>query len=123
MIYIINKSGNIFTCNNSTSATKIEMEFDEFIDVNNVLNMFLNGDFSSVTLKNIDEDIDIGSWDNLTYDGMNVYTTNINNYIATFYQHELTETEVLQKEIDELRRTIEANSDYVEVAKIMIGET
>lgn len=122
MLKFILNSGEIIEVNDSSSATSVSITYENFEDIEPMVQRFIHGDFETITVKNENETITYGTWENLTYDHAFIKTTRDGLYEVKFIQRELNEADVLRRRIAELESQVDASAEYVTAAKVMLGE-
>lgn len=122
MIKIIIGEDEVIEVNDSSSATSVSITYENFEDIEPMIQRFINGDFETITIQDDTGTITYGIWHNLIYDHAFIGITRDGKYEAKFIQRELTEADALRKRIAELEAQAEASADYVAAAKVMLGE-
>lgn len=122
MIKFIIGDGEIVEVNDSSSVTSVSITYENFEDIEPMIQRFINGDFEAITVMDETQTVTYGVWNNLIYDHAFISTNRDGTYEAKFIQRELTEADTLRKRVAELESQVEAGADYVTAAKVMLGE-
>ena len=122
MIKFIIGNDEVIEVNDSSSVTSVCITYEDFADIEPMMQRFVNGDFETITVMDETQTITYGVWNNLIYDHAFIGTNRDGTYEAKFIQRELTEADALRKRVAELESQVEASADYVTAAKVMLGE-
>jgi hypothetical protein len=106
--------GTIVQVMDNSSPNQIMFHVESFENLQSIIQHFTSGNTS--TIKYIDDNGNItGTWDNLVYDKVEILSNADGTFEASFFQHTKTELDILKDRLSE-------SSDYVDAAKIMLGE-
>ena len=122
MIKFIIGNDEVVEVNDSSSVTSVCITYENFEDIEDMIQRFVNGDFETITVMDETSTITYGIWHNLIYDHAFISVNRDGTYEAKFIQRELTEADALRKRIAELESQVDASADYVTAAKVMLGE-
>jgi len=122
MIKFIIGDGEVVEVNDSSSVTSVSITYENFEEIEPMIQRFINGDFETITVMDETQTITYGVWHNLIYDHAFIGMSRDGKYEVKFIQRELTEADALRKRVAELESQVEASADYVTAAKVMLGE-
>jgi len=120
-MYVRLVDGTLTEFNEGSSPERVMMNFNSFDELKDMIDQFASGNCSTLVFYDPtlpESDNLLNTFTDFVYDDVNMSMNSDGTITGIFKQHQKTNFDIYKEKAEQY----DANADYIEAAKIMLGE-